>query len=204
VTTRDLALDIERQTGVPPVKQRLTFKGIALAPPDVGEWAPRLDKLNLRNGDKVLVLASLADVFPDNLSVNELEKTKPRVTKLDKEVTALMYRSDMMLRGCAVYGRGPVVSQMTRLRADFEHMKTDIRSQIEVLNSLSFDYRNYVCQAKRREIVDHLQRQADKCAGMAEAIFHRLAISHCYAGVGPTYPAERLPPIGNALGPRLR
>jgi len=198
VTTADLAKDIECQTGVPPMKQTLTFKGIALSPPDVGEWAPRLDQLHLRDGDKVLIIAALDQIYPDNKSVEELERVKPRVIKLDKEVTGLMTRSDMMLRGCQGMGRGSAVVQMTRLRQAFEHLKTRLRDQTEVLNSLKFDHRNYICQARRRELVDHLQRQIDKCADMAEGIFQRLAISHCYSNVGRIYPTERLPPIGRA------
>lgn len=60
-------------------------------------------------------------------------------------------------------------------------------SVYQILNSLNFDHRDAVAQAKRRELVDFCQRQVDNCSDMSAYIFNKLGQAHYLSNVGKIY-----------------
>jgi len=206
VTTADLARQVECVTGVVPSKQKLVFKGIVLDPPDCGPWAARLDTLTLLPGDMVHLVAPVDQLVADHKDTVTLEQGKVKVTQLDKQLSLLLARADGLLRGTIAF-RGDPVMTLTKLRQDFESIQCVYREQTQILNGLTFDHRNCISQANRRHLVDHIERQMDKCTDLREGIFQRLALSHCMARQNRLYPTEardvpamgrvtRLPAIG--------
>ncbi|BFZ20500.1 hypothetical protein BsWGS_23539 [Bradybaena similaris] len=183
-TVADLAQVVYTKTGIVPHRQRLVFKGIIFDPPDTDIWAPLLEDLNFRSGDKVEISRS-ARPLGEQDAVEELERINDVVHKFSSDVDDLVSKRDRVQQGYMEGGNQ--VMALTFLRRDFEYVKEQLQENIQVLNSLNFDHRNAVAEAKRRELVDLCQRQVDNCSDMSAYIFNKLAQAHYLSNVGKIY-----------------
>ncbi|XP_012936184.1 uncharacterized protein LOC106011367 [Aplysia californica] len=184
---RHLAQWVECQLGPPAHKQQFMFKGFTWVP-DMGVWSTSLRALGVKNGDRIQ-LVSTPPLSSDWRDCERLDTAGRQLQTYRQTLARLTNQWNLILHGFKV--QTSAVVALTKLRKDFEDMKTKLRKEIQTLSSLTFDYRNCLCQARRRQLVDATQRQIDKCTDVSGAIFQRLSLSHSMSRVGRLYPVER-------------
>ncbi|CAG5129541.1 unnamed protein product, partial [Candidula unifasciata] len=195
ISLRHLAETVYCQTGIMPKEQKYYYKGITWENPEMGPWSPSLRSLGVRNGDKIQ-LVSFHHAYPDWEQIASLESVDKDIKDLRGQLSRVFYHVQGVQQGYMEGGNQ--VMALTFLRRDFENIKEKLMENIQILNSLNFDHRNALGQAKRRELVDFCQRQIDKCSDMSAYIFHKLAQAHYLSNVGKIYTHDfRLSPSSN-------
>ncbi|RUS89109.1 hypothetical protein EGW08_003117 [Elysia chlorotica] len=189
ISMRHLAEVVLHQTGIIPREQRYCFRGITWENPDLGPWSPGLRDLGLKNGDKVQ-LVSFHHSVPDWESVSALACLEKRFSCIVHQIHDAFHRLNGVHQGYIELGNQLMALAEIRLAVD--NAKDKLLILIKDLNALNLDYRNYDCQARRREAVDSAQRQVDKCGSLSSSIFHKLAQSQSLSRSGPLYAGDPL------------
>ena len=68
--------------------------GLVLDPPDMGEWAPRLESLHIREGDRIHVIVDMVTVLPDYEAVQGLTGVKNTLACNDRTLAMLVAKTD--------------------------------------------------------------------------------------------------------------
>ncbi|CAL1540449.1 unnamed protein product [Lymnaea stagnalis] len=188
ITMRHLAEMITCETGIRPRDQQFYFKNLTWRNPDMGPWSPALRDMGFKNGDKIQ-LVTFHQPYPDWEEMNTLESLEKEVNKADGNLRRLFYNLQGVHEGF-VQGNNQLMA-LTCLKRSFEDLKEKLMEKLKALNSINFDHRNVLGQAKRRELVDHAQRQIDKCTDVSTTIFHKLAQAHYASNVGRVFPRDQ-------------
>ncbi|GFS05868.1 BAG family molecular chaperone regulator 1 [Elysia marginata] len=188
-TVADLAREVHQHTGLQPLRQRIEYRGIVFDPPDTDKWAPLLDDLTFRSGDRFDVSRSARPVSEVEamLTIKEADVTLQTLTF---ELEALAEKRDRVHQGFAETGNQ--LTALAEIRQSADLVKDKLMVLIKDLNALHLDHRNYEGQARRRETVDSAQRQIDKCVDVSANIFHKLAQSQQLAHAGALYSCDPL------------
>ncbi|KAH9500263.1 hypothetical protein Btru_073574 [Bulinus truncatus] len=187
ISMRHLAEAITCETGLRPCDQKYYYKNLSWENPDMGPWSPALRDMGLKNGDKVH-LVNFQHSYPDWKEISTLDDIEKENSACTKELHMLFYKlhgiNESFVDGC-----NQTVA-FNLLKENFDKLKSKFLEQIQVLNSIVFDHRNAVGQARRRKLLDHIQRQIDQCTEISSTIFHKFAQANYLANVGRIYPRD--------------